>query len=119
MPGMLAIRGCMWSVPVDVVTVNIGMAYSAGEFLLSSGTPGRRYAMPHSKVLLHQGSSGIGGTAIDIAIQAEGLRATRDTVLGLVAHDTGQDVTTLSATPVATAGSAPRRRSSTASWTTS
>jgi ATP-dependent Clp protease protease subunit len=94
-PGMLAIRDCMRSIPNDVVTVNIGMAYSAGQFLLSAGSPGRRYALAHSKVLLHQGSSGIGGSAQDIAIQADDLRRTRDTVLGLIAADTGQDVATV------------------------
>lgn len=91
-PGMLAIRDCMKAVDCDVATVNLGMAYSAGQFLLSSGTKGKRYAMQHSKVLLHQGSAGIGGTAMDIAIQAADLRHTRDTVLSLVAADTGQDV---------------------------
>jgi len=91
-PGMLAIRDCMRTVPNDVATVNLGMAYSAGQFLLSSGTPGKRYCMPHAKVLLHQGSAGIGGTAMDIAIQADDLRHTRDTVLALIAADTGQSV---------------------------
>jgi ATP-dependent Clp protease protease subunit len=91
-PGMLAIRDCMRTVPNDVVTINLGMAYSAGQFLLSAGTRGRRYCMPHAKVLLHQGSGGIGGTAMDIAIQADDLRHTRDTVLGLIAADTGQPV---------------------------
>ncbi len=94
-PGMLAIRDCMRAIPCDVVTVNLGMAYSAGQFLLSSGTKGKRFAMRHSKVLLHQGSAGIGGTAMDIAIQAGNLRHTRDTVLELVAADTGQDVETI------------------------
>ncbi|MFV0460420.1 MAG: ClpP family protease [Actinomycetales bacterium] len=94
-PGMLAIRDTMRAIPNDVATVNLGMAYSAGQFLLSSGTLGKRYAMAHSKVLLHQGSAGIGGTAMDIAIQADDLRATRDTVLALVAEDTGQDVATV------------------------
>jgi ATP-dependent Clp protease, protease subunit len=91
-PGMLAIRDCMRAVPNDIVTVNLGMAYSAGQFLLSSGTRGKRYTLGHSKVLLHQGSAGIGGTAMDIAIQADDLRRTRDTVLELIAEDTGQDV---------------------------
>ncbi|HEY0238250.1 MAG TPA: ATP-dependent Clp protease proteolytic subunit [Friedmanniella sp.] len=91
-PGMLAIRDCMRTIANDVVTINLGMAYSAGQFLLSAGTPGRRYCMPHAKVLLHQGSGGIGGTAMDIAIQADDLRHTRDTVLGLIAADTGQPV---------------------------
>jgi ATP-dependent Clp protease, protease subunit len=91
-PGMLAIRDCMRAVPNDVVTVNLGMAYSAGQFLLSAGTKGRRYTTAHSKVLLHQGSAGFGGTAMDIAIQADNLRDTRDTVLALIAEDTGQPV---------------------------
>jgi len=94
-PGMLAIRDCMQAVTCDVITVNLGMAYSAGQFLLSSGTPGKRYAMKHSKVLLHQGSGGIGGTAMDIAIQAADLRHTRDTVLSLIAEDTGQPLDTI------------------------
>jgi ATP-dependent Clp protease protease subunit len=91
-PGMLAIRDCMRAIPNDVVTVNLGMAYSAGQFLLSAGTKGKRACMPHAKVLLHQGSAGIGGTAMDIAIQADDLRHTRDPVLGLIAADTGQPV---------------------------
>jgi len=91
-PGMLAIRDCMRAVPNDVVTINLGMAYSAGQFLLSAGTRGKRFMTRHSKVLLHQGSGGIGGTAMDIAIQADDLRRTRDTVLGLIAEDTGQPV---------------------------
>jgi ATP-dependent Clp protease protease subunit len=91
-PGMLAIRDCMRAIPNDVVTVNIGMAYSAGQFLLSSGTRGKRYALARSKVLLHQGSAGIGGVAQDIAIQADDLRRTRDTVLALIAEDTGQPI---------------------------
>lgn len=94
-PGMLAIRDCMRAIPNDVSTVNLGMAYSAGQFLLSSGTRGKRYVMAHSKVLLHQGSAGIAGTAMDIAIQADDLRHTRDTVLGLIAEDTGQDIETV------------------------
>ncbi len=89
-PGMLAIRDCMRAVPNDVSTITLGMAYSAGQFLLSAGTKGKRYAMPHAKVLLHQGSAGIGGTAMDIAIQADDLRRTRDTVIGCIAEDTGQ-----------------------------
>ena len=89
-PGMLAIRDCMRAIPNDVSTINIGMDYSAGQFLLSAGTKGKRYAMAHAKVLLHQGSAGIGGTAMDIAIQADDLRHTRDTVLRCIAEDTGQ-----------------------------
>jgi ATP-dependent Clp protease protease subunit len=91
-PGMLAIRDCMRAIPNDVATINLGMAYSAGQFLLSSGTRGRRATMAHAKVLLHQGSAGIGGTAMDIAIQADDLRQTRDVVLACIAEDTGQSL---------------------------
>lgn len=91
-PAMLAIRDTMRLLPCTVRTVNLGMAYSAGQFLLSSGTTGHRYTLAHSRVLLHQGSAGYGGTAGDIAIQADGLRDTRDTVLGLIAADTGRDL---------------------------
>lgn len=96
-PGMLAIRDCMRAIPNDVAIINLGMAYSAGQFLLSSGTRGRRFAMPHARVLLHQGSGGIGGTAMDIAIQADDLRRTRDTVLECIAEDTGQPVAKIEA----------------------
>ncbi|WP_026425108.1 ClpP family protease [Actinokineospora inagensis] len=89
---MLAIRDVMRLVPCDVSTLVLGIAYSAGQFLLSSGTPGKRRALPHSRVLMHQGSAGIGGTAVDIELQADDLRHTRDTVLGLIARDTGQPV---------------------------
>ncbi|MCF2525865.1 ClpP family protease [Yinghuangia soli] len=91
-PAMLAIRDVMRLVPCDVSTLVLGIAYSAGQFLLSSGTPGKRRAMPHARVLMHQGSAGIAGTAVDIELQANDLRHTRDTVLGLIAQDTGQPV---------------------------
>ena len=89
---MLAIRDVMRLIPNDVATLAMGMAASAGQFLLSAGTPGKRHALPHARILLHQGSAGIGGTAMDIEIQAKDLRYTRDTVLALVAEDTGQPV---------------------------
>jgi ATP-dependent Clp protease, protease subunit len=92
---MLAIHDVMRLIPNDVSTLAMGMAASAGQFLLSAGTPGKRYALPHARILLHQGSAGIGGTAVDIEIQAEDLRHTRDTVLGLIAEHTGQDVATV------------------------
>lgn len=89
-PAMLAIRDIMRTIPNEVSTLALGVASSAGQFLLSSGTPGKRYALPHAKVLLHQGSSGIGGTAADVELAAEELRDVRDTVLGIIAGDTGQ-----------------------------
>ncbi|WP_341579612.1 ATP-dependent Clp protease proteolytic subunit [Microbacterium schleiferi] len=89
-PAMLAIRDIVRTIPNDVSTLVFGIAYSAGQFLLSSGTRGKRRALPHARVLMHQGSAGIAGTAVDIELQADDLRHTRDTVLGLIAHDTGQ-----------------------------
>jgi ATP-dependent Clp protease protease subunit len=70
----------------------MGMAASAGQFLLTTGTPGKRAALPHARILLHQGSAGIGGTAVDVELQADDLRRTRDTVLGLIAERTGQPI---------------------------
>jgi ATP-dependent Clp protease protease subunit len=89
-PSMLAIRDVMQLIPCDVSTLALGLACSAGQFLLSSGTHGKRYALPHSRILMHQGSSGIGGSAVEVEVQANDLRHTRDTVLGLIADDTGQ-----------------------------
>ncbi|WP_432946032.1 ClpP family protease [Kribbella sp. CA-253562] len=94
-PSMLAIRDVMRLVPCDVATVALGLACSAGQFLLSAGTKGKRHALPHARVLMHQGSAGIGGSAVEIEIQANDLRHIRDTVLGLIADDTGQPVETV------------------------
>lgn len=91
-PAMLAIHDVMRAIPNDVATIAVGMAASAGQFLLTAGTPGKRAALPHSRILLHQGSAGIGGTAVDVELQADDLRHTRDTVLGLIARYTGQTV---------------------------
>lgn len=91
-PSMLAIRDAMRLVPCDVSTVALGLACSAGQFLLSAGTKGKRLALPHARVLMHQGSAGIGGSAVEIEVQANDLRHIRDTVLGLIAEDTGQPV---------------------------
>ena len=91
-PSMLAIRDVMRLVPCDVTTLALGLACSAGQFLLSAGTKGRRFALPHARILMHRGSAGIGGSAVDIEVQADDLRHTVDTVLGLIAEDTGQPV---------------------------
>jgi ATP-dependent Clp protease protease subunit len=89
-PAMLAISDAMRMVPNDVSTLALGLACSAGQFLLTAGTRGKRYALPHSRILMHQGSAGIGGTAVDIELQADDLRDTVETVLGLIAENTGQ-----------------------------
>lgn len=91
-PAMLAIMDVMRAIPNDVATIAVGWAASAGQFLLTAGTPGKRFALPHARILMHQGSAGIGGTAVDIELQAEDLRYTRDTVLGITAELTGQPI---------------------------
>lgn len=91
-PAMLAIRDVIRLVPCDVSTLALGLACSAGQFLLSSGTPGKRFALPHARILMHQGSAGIAGSAVEVEVQADDLRHTRDTVLRIIAEDTGQDV---------------------------
>jgi len=93
----LAIMDTMRLIPNDVSTLAMGLAASMGQFLLSAGTRGKRHALPHARVLMHQGSAGIGGTAVDIEIQAQNLEHVRDTVLGLIAEHTGQPLAKIEA----------------------
>ena len=86
----MAIFDTMQWVPNDVATVAMGMAASMGQFLLSAGTPGKRYATPHARVMMHQPSGGIGGTASDIKIQAEQLLHIKKQMAELIAEHTGQ-----------------------------
>jgi ATP-dependent Clp protease protease subunit len=94
-PAMLAIRDVMRLAPCDVSTLALGLACSAGQFLLSAGTRGKRFALPHARILMHQGSAGIAGSAVEVEVQADDLRHTRDTVLALISEDTNQDVETV------------------------
>jgi ATP-dependent Clp protease, protease subunit len=89
-PSMLAIRDVMRLIPCEVSTLALGLACSAGQFLLTAGTKGKRYALPHARILMHQGSAGIGGTAVEIEVQAGDLRHMVETVVGITAEDTGQ-----------------------------
>lgn len=86
----LAMYDTLRLVPCDVRTVAMGLAASMGQFLLAAGTPGKRFALPHARVLMHQGSAGIGGSAVDIAIQAENLEHTKKVLLTLISEHTGQ-----------------------------
>ncbi len=88
----MAIYDTMELIPCDVATWAMGLAASMGQFLLSAGTRGKRYALPHSRILMHQGSAGIGGTASDIAIQAEQWNLTKREMAELTAEQTGQTV---------------------------
>jgi ATP-dependent Clp protease protease subunit len=88
----LAIYDMMQYVPNDVATYAMGMAASMGQFLLSAGTHGKRYAMPHAAVLMHQPHGGIGGTATDIRIQAEHSLYLKRVLAERTAMHTGQTV---------------------------
>jgi ATP-dependent Clp protease protease subunit len=88
----LAIYDMMQYVPNDVATYAMGMAASMGQFLLCAGTPGKRYALQHAQVLMHQPSGGIGGTASDITIQAEQMLYIKHTLAERIAMHTGQTV---------------------------
>jgi ATP-dependent Clp protease, protease subunit len=88
----MAIFDTMQWVPNDVATVAMGMAASMGQFLLSAGTPGKRYATPHARVMMHQPSGGIGGTASDIKIQAEQMLHIKKQMAELIAEHTGQEL---------------------------
>jgi ATP-dependent Clp protease, protease subunit len=88
----LAIYDMMQYVPNDVATYAMGMAASMGQFLLCAGAAGKRYAMPHAQVLLHQPHGGIGGTATDIRIQAEQILYLKRILAERTAMHTGQTV---------------------------
>lgn len=94
-PMMHAIADTIATLPNDVVTIAFGWAASAGQFVLSLGTPGKRLALPHARILLHQGSSGIGGAAADIELQGSDLRDVRDSVLTRIAEAAGQTYDTI------------------------
>ncbi|MFC4534104.1 ClpP family protease [Sphaerisporangium dianthi] len=86
----MAIYDMMEYVPNDVCTVAMGLAASMGQFLLCAGETGKRYALPHARIMMHQPSGGIGGTAADIAIQAEQMLYVKKTLAERIAHHTGQ-----------------------------
>ena len=88
----LAIYDVMQFVPNDVGTYAMGMAASMGQFLLTAGAKGKRYALPHATVLMHQPSGGIGGTATDIKIQAEQMLYVKKTLFQRTAFHTGQSI---------------------------
>ncbi|WP_375484484.1 ATP-dependent Clp protease proteolytic subunit [uncultured Jatrophihabitans sp.] len=88
----MAIFDTMQFVDCAVATYAMGLAASMGQFLLSAGTRGKRYALPHARILMHQPSAGIGGTAADIAIQAEQFKLTKVEMAELTAEHTGQPV---------------------------
>ncbi|WP_156812273.1 ATP-dependent Clp protease proteolytic subunit [Alloscardovia criceti] len=88
----MAIYDTMQLIKPDVATVAVGMAASMGQFLLSSGTPGKRYITKHARVLMHQPSGGVGGTASEVRINAELIMDMKKTLAELTAQQTGHTV---------------------------
>ncbi|WP_189057520.1 ATP-dependent Clp protease proteolytic subunit [Longimycelium tulufanense] len=88
----MAIYDTMQFVECDIVTVGMGLAASMGQFLLCAGSPGKRYALPHARIMMHQPSAGVGGTASDIKIQAEVFSKHKREMAELTAQHTGQPV---------------------------
>ncbi len=93
----LAIYDTMKLVPNDVVTVALGFAASMGQVLLASGTHGKRISLAHSRIMMHQPSAGIGGTAIDIAIQSENLQYMKRQSEEILAAETGRTIEEIAA----------------------
>jgi ATP-dependent Clp protease, protease subunit len=93
----MAIYDTMQLIGPDVATWGMGFVASMGQFLLSSGTPGKRYVLPNTRVLMHQPSGGVGGTATDIAIRAEVLGNMKLRMAELTAAQTGQTVERITA----------------------
>ena len=88
----MAIYDTMQFVRPDVGTICMGMAASMGQFLLCAGAPGKRFALPHARIMMHQPSGGVRGQASDIAIQAEQLIYIKKLMAERIAHHTGQTV---------------------------
>nr|WP_179816361.1 ATP-dependent Clp protease proteolytic subunit [Allostreptomyces psammosilenae] len=86
----MAIYDTMQYIQNDVVTVAMGMAASMGQFLLTAGTPGKRFALPNAEILMHQPSAGLAGSATDIRIQSERLLRTKEKMARLTAEHSGQ-----------------------------
>ncbi|KSW13992.1 ATP-dependent Clp protease proteolytic subunit [Cellulomonas sp. B6] len=93
----MAIYDTMQYIKPDVATIAMGMAASMGQFLLSSGAKGKRYATPHARVMMHQPSGGIGGTATDVRINAQLILHMKKVLAELIAEQTGKDVEQINA----------------------
>lgn len=88
----LAIYDTMQYVESDVSTICLGLAASMGQFLLCAGTPGKRFALPHARILMHQPSGQMQGQAADIAIQAEQIVYLKRMMAERIAFHTGQTI---------------------------
>ena len=86
----MAIYDTMQYVENSVATVGMGLAASMGQFLLCAGAPGKRYALPHARIMMHQPSGGMGGSASDIKIQAQQSLHIKKVLFRLISEHTGQ-----------------------------
>ena len=86
----MVIYDTMQLIPNDVTTIAMGLAASMGQFLLTAGAAGKRYATPNTRVMMHQPLGGIGGTASDIKIQAEQMLFIKKRMAQLIAEHSGQ-----------------------------
>ena len=88
----MAIYDTMNYIRCDVATICVGMAASMGAFLLSSGTKGKRFALPNAEIMIHQVLGGARGQATDVAIQTQQLLKTKNKLNRILAENTGKDV---------------------------
>ncbi|MDY7105578.1 MAG: ATP-dependent Clp protease proteolytic subunit [Actinomycetota bacterium] len=93
----MAIYDTMQFIEPDVGTICMGLGASMGQFLLCAGAPGKRFALPHARIMMHQPLGGVQGQAADIAIQAEQMRYTKRLMAERIAFHTGQDVAQIEA----------------------
>ena len=93
----MAIYDTMQFIKPDVATICMGLAASMGQFLLCAGAPGKRYSLPHARIMMHQPSGGVRGQAADIAIQAEQIVYIKRVMAERIAFHSGQDVDTIDA----------------------
>ncbi len=91
----MAIYDTMQYIQPDVATVAVGLAASMGQFLLSSGAKGKRYATPHARIMMHQPSGGVAGTATDVRINAQLIMHMKTVLSELTAEQTGQSLETI------------------------
>ncbi|MFI8190155.1 ATP-dependent Clp protease proteolytic subunit [Streptomyces sp. NPDC085946] len=91
----MAVYDTMQYIKNDVVTIAMGFCASMGQFLLTAGTKGKRFALPHTKILMHQPSAGLGGSASDIKVYMDQLIRTKQEMAELIAYHSGQDAETI------------------------
>ncbi|MFF2022986.1 ATP-dependent Clp protease proteolytic subunit [Streptomyces sp. NPDC058171] len=91
----MAVYDTMQYIKNDVVTIAMGFCASMGQFLLTAGAKGKRFALPHTKILMHQPSAGLAGSTSDIKIYVEQLLRTKQEMAALIGHHSGQDIETI------------------------